>query len=69
MRGEGLDEKRHVSYGLLERDESAIPVGRVAHGWDGREFVVWEWPIRRRRFEFWHDEQGRKWGRWTWEYL
>ncbi len=58
----------HVSYGLMETDEDATPVGVVHYSWDGRPFVVWKRPIRRKVFETWI-ENGQKIGRWHWRYL
>jgi hypothetical protein len=57
-----------INYGSIERDEETRSVGLVGYGFDGRPFAYWEKPLRRRRYETWI-ENGRKMGRWTWEYL
>lgn len=59
---------KHVSFGLIEKVREE-PVGFRVIGDDYRgHHVIPNYVLGRKRFETWW-ENGKKMGRWTWEYL
>jgi hypothetical protein len=62
--------QHHVTYDAREPDPDAEPIYR---GHVERSGLVTLYPSpgrwRRRRYEVWYDDDGRKMGRWQWEYF
>jgi hypothetical protein len=59
-----MSEKR-IEFGLWEREPDVAPIARLSRA-TGEPLLTYT--LRRKRFELWRDSEGRRMGRWDWEY-
>jgi hypothetical protein len=59
-----------ISYGPIEKvQEDPVDFRVIQRTIFQRPIVVPVYAFGRKRFETWRDSDGKKWGRWTWEYV